>query len=73
MNSLKEMVSSGKTVTFEFYRKGELWYTTECGFKFPVPISDTGDGTFLKSDKAMLFMRYIRKQIDEVQKEELTA
>ncbi len=67
------MVSSGKTVTFEFYRKGELWYTTECGFKFPVPISDTGDGTFLKSDKAMLFMRYIRKQIDEVQKEELTA
>lgn len=73
MNSLKEMVSNGKTVTFEFYRKGELWYTTECGFKFPVPISDTGDGTFLKSDKAMLFMRYIRKQIDEVQKEELTA
>ncbi len=73
MNSLKEMVSSGKTVTFEFYRKGELWYTTECGFKFPVPISDTGDGTFLKSDKAMLFMRYIRKQIDEVQQEELTA
>ena len=67
------MVSNGKTVTFEFYRKGELWYTTECGFKFPVPISDTGDGTFLKSDKAMLFMRYIRKQIDEVQKEELTA
>jgi len=67
--NIKEMVSNNKQVTFEFYRKGELWYKTECGFLFPVPISDTGDGTFLNEDKAMMYMRYIRKQI-EMMKEE---
>jgi hypothetical protein len=46
-----------------------LWYSTECGFKFPVPIEDCGDGTFLPKDKAMMFMRYIRKQIEQTNKE----
>lgn len=69
MNTLKDMVSGDKQVTFEYYRKGELWYTTECGFKFPVPISDTGDGTFSKSDRAMLFMRYIRQHLKAIELE----
>ena len=69
MNSLKDMVSGGKVVKFEYYRKGELWYSTECGFMFPVPIDDTGDGTFAKQDKAMLFMRYIRKHMEAIEKE----
>ncbi len=68
---IKIMVSNNKKVFFEFYKKGDLWYKTECGFLFPVPISDTGDGTFLKEDKAMLFMRYIRKQINLVKEESL--
>jgi len=33
------------------------------GFEFPVPVSDCGDGTFLAEDKAILFMRYIRKHV----------
>lgn len=65
---LKTMVGGDKKVRFVFYRKGSLWYETETQFRFPVPISDTGDGTFLPEDKAMLFMRYIRKEI-EAQKE----
>lgn len=64
MNSLKEMVAGGKLVNFIHYRQNELWYVTECGFEFPVPIEDVGDATFLASDKAMLFMRYIRKHIE---------
>ena len=67
--NIKDMVKDNKQVTFEFYRKGELWYKTECNFLFPVPIEDTGDGTFLKEDKAMMFMRYIRKQIEAVKSE----
>jgi hypothetical protein len=55
-----------KKVIFDFYRQGELWYKTECGFSFPVPISDTGTGTFLREDKALLFMRYIRKHIEMI-------
>ncbi len=47
------------------YRKGELWYVVEAtGFTFPVPVSDCGDGTFLATDRAMLFMRYIRKALE---------
>ena len=34
-------------------------------FQFPVPISDTGEATFLNSDKALYFMRYIRKAIQD--------
>lgn len=61
--NIKEMVKGDKSVTFIFYKDSELWYRTDCGFEFPVPISDTGNATFLAKDRAMLFMRYIRKQI----------
>jgi hypothetical protein len=61
--NIKEMVKDGKTVAFIYYKDSELWYQTECGFEFPVPITDTGNATFLARDKAMLFMRYIRKHI----------
>jgi hypothetical protein len=43
-----------------------LWYVTECGFEFPVPTEDIGNATFLAEDKAMLFMRYIRKHLDVI-------
>jgi hypothetical protein len=68
--NIKDMVKGNKTVKFKFYRKEELFYETECGFLFPVPISDTGDGQFNDVDKAMYFMRYIRKHINEIEKEE---
>lgn len=61
--NVKEMVAEGRKVRFLRYKLGELWYTTENGFEFPVPISDCGDGTFLAEDKAILFMRYIRKHV----------
>lgn len=65
---VKDMVKDGKKVRFVFYRKGALWYTTECGFEFPVPIEDTGDAEFSGEDKAMLFMRYIRKHLELLEK-----
>lgn len=61
--SIKDMVKDGKQVTFVRYKEKELWYVTECGFEFPVPIDDAGEATFLARDKAMLFMRYIRKHL----------
>jgi len=62
--SIKDMVKDNQKVTFRFYRDGQLWYETECGFEFPVPISDAGTATFLAQDRAILFMRYIRKHIE---------
>lgn len=53
MASIKEMVANGRKVRFAHYKNGELWYVTETGLEFPVPISDTGDATFLAEDKAL--------------------
>jgi hypothetical protein len=65
--SIKDMVGNGKNVTFVRYQHNELWYKTECGFEFPVPLSDTQEAVFLNHDKAILFMRWIRKHIDNIQ------
>jgi len=67
MKSVKEMIKD-KKVTFSFYRDNVLWYKTECGFEFPVPCGDTGTGTFKNEDKAIIFMRWIRKHVDFIQK-----
>ena len=61
---IKEMVKDNQKVHLQFYRAGELWYMTDSGFEFPVPISDTGDACFNRDDKALLFMRYIRKHLE---------
>ena len=61
-HNIKELIKG--EVTFQYYRDGNLHYSTENGFVFPVPISDIGNATFLAKDKAMLFMRYIRKFLE---------
>lgn len=66
--NIKDMVKDSKKVKFVFYKQNELWYETECGFQFPVPIADAGDGVFLVEDKALLFMRYIRQHIKMLDK-----
>ena len=63
MLDIKDMVCNGKMVKFDRYTHGELWYITEDGFEFPVPIDDTGDGVFARDDRALYFMRYIRKHM----------
>ena len=59
-------------VHFEFYRDGEMWYKTDNGFVFPVPVNDKreiGNATFKRDDKAIYLMRYIRKYKDTLDKE----
>ena len=70
--NIKDLVKD-QTVHFEFYRQGELWYRTSNGFDFPVPISDAGDGVFNHTDKAILFMRYIRKHLDSIEEGKVTS
>lgn len=56
-------------VKFQYYRDGMLFYeTSETKFLFPVPISDIGPATFMAEDKAMLFMRWIRKFMEVTKK-----
>jgi len=64
---VKRHVINNQKVHFAYYRANELWYETENGLKFPVPISDIGEATFLATDKALIFMRYIRKQVEALE------
>jgi len=76
--SLAKMVK-GNTVAFSFYKEnklkeGELWYEIKVLdkiFHFPVPISEVGEATFLSTDKATIFMRYIRKELEAIEKQRL--
>jgi hypothetical protein len=66
---IKEIVKDN-TVRFVRYRQGFVYYAVKvpsegAEFVFPVPLSDIGDATLLATDKAMVFMRYIRKALDE--------
>ncbi|MDB5806689.1 MAG: hypothetical protein JWN73_4011 [Betaproteobacteria bacterium] len=58
---IKAMVGGGRKVRFRSYREREFWYETECGFIFPVPLDELESAELLAEDKAILFMRYIRK------------
>lgn len=60
--TVKELVK--ENVFFKFYRKGSLYYETQSGFVFEVPVEDCGDGEFKAQDRGIFFMRYIRKQLD---------
>lgn len=62
--SIKDHVK-GK-VTFQFYKDQQLFYKTETNLIFPVPIDDIGNATFFNEDKALLFMRYIRKFLETI-------
>jgi len=64
MINVKEHIINGQKVKFEFYRNGILYYKTEKGLIFEVPCSDTGDACFNSEDRAMLFMRWIRRQLE---------
>ncbi len=66
---IKGIVKSNE-VRFARYRQGIAYYSVRVpsegiDYVFPVPLSDVGDATLLATDKAMLFMRYIRKALDE--------
>lgn len=62
--TLKELVK-GKKARFQYYRDGSLWYITEDGFEFPIPIGDTGTGIFEAEANAITYMRWIRKHLAE--------
>ena len=67
--NVKEIVK-GNEVRFLRYRRGHAYYAVrvpseDADYMFPVPLSDIGDATLLATDKAIVFMRYIRKAIED--------
>lgn len=63
---IKEHVNQGQKVTFQYFRDDEFWYKTDKGMLFPVSLKEAqaGRATFLAQDKAIYFMRWIKRYIE---------
>lgn len=64
--SIKEIIK-GNTVYFHYLRANVAFYKVKYNeewYMFPVPLEDIGDATLLDEDKAIMFMRYIKKALD---------
>lgn len=64
--NILDHVKDNKKVTFKLYRSDILYYETELGLIFEIPISYTGTGSFPIEDKAINYMRWIRPQIEKI-------
>ena len=68
--TVKDFVDNASYVCFTRYRAGFFYYnvthlqTAEI-FEFPVPIEDIGNSTLNCDEKAITFMRWIRKAIED--------
>ena len=70
--SLKDLIKDGKKVRFSYFRDNEFWYEHEGGFRFPISLQEatTGRATFLAEDKAIYYMRWIKRYIETCKLEE---
>lgn len=57
---VKSCVTNGALVDFQYYRAGQFYYKTVLGDIFPVPLEEVGDATLNSTDRAALFMRYMK-------------
>ena len=66
--TITELVGNGSMAYFTVARDNELWYEVRYGvdppFAFPIPYADTREGEFRAEDKALYFMRWIRKRVE---------
>ena len=66
--NIKDIVKDN-TVRFVRYRQGIAYYGVRVPsageFMFPVPLDDIGEATLELEDNAILFMRYIRRAMNE--------
>jgi hypothetical protein len=67
--NVKDIVKDNR-VRFLRYPQGVMYYSVAAPgasseHMFPVPLGDIGDATLHAEDKAIIFMRYIRKAIEE--------
>ena len=72
--NITELVKNRKA-HFVHYREGNFIYEIEGGFQFPVPLAEVGIATFLAEDKAIFFMRWIRRHLKTIESaaEEISA
>jgi len=70
MKNLDKILNDNENVNFMFFMSGKLWYRTESGFKFPVPIKGSKQSVFLSEDRANRFYPYIKAHVEKLNKTE---
>jgi len=68
MTNLDKILNDNESVRFMFFLSGKLWYRTESGFKFPVPIKGSAQSVFLNEDRAKRFYPYIKAHAEKLNK-----
>jgi len=64
-----KILKNNENVYFMFFLSGKLWYRTESGFKFPVPVKGVaGRSVFLSEDRANRFYPYIKAHAEKLNK-----
>jgi len=70
---LIDLVRDNKKVRFAMFRNKEFWYQHEDGLVFPIALSEIDNpaspATLLAEDKAIYFMRWMKKYIEAAKKE----
>lgn len=66
----KDIHGNPNKVDFQSYRAGIFYYAVSDfysadWYEFPVPVEDIGNATLNRTDKAITFMRWIRKAIED--------
>lgn len=62
-----DLVKDGNQVWFDSYRQGVFYYGLLFNgdiYNFPVELEDIGSATLNRVDKAITFMRWIRKALE---------
>jgi len=67
MRNVKDIVKNQKA-RFVFYRDRALFYETDDGFQFPVPVDEAGSATFNAEEKAITLMRYVREHLENTER-----
>jgi len=74
---LIDLVRDNKKVRFSYYRDKEFWYCHQDGLMFPVALSEVDNpasrATLLAEDKAIYFMRWMKKYIKAAKDESAEA
>ena len=62
---VSDHVGNGQKAIFRRYAAGALWYETDrTGFLFQVPVDEIEGTSVSAREPAILFMRWIRRQMD---------
>lgn len=69
MISLNSLLTPTQRVKFDYFRDGNLWYSTINGFQFPVPVNTTSGTIYKATDKAENFKYWIKKEYNRLKEQ----